>query len=725
MKKKLLFPFLWMIFILPFSMSLHAQNPTYLCELRNDVQVSSTVFEFDIYLLQTGGTSFEYAAGQFGILINPAVKNGGTITATILAGSSDPTLVATNQNPISINFLDASSCVRIAGRVPPGSGFGAIISATSPGTKICRVRLTNTVPFAQFQPNLTWTTNLIYPTIVNAYVAGLNTNITVYASHTTSNLANLTMNQSTWNGAVSNDWSTAGNWSAGIPLATTGVIIPAAMPNMPIVNTDPLTPATCNTLTINTGATLTIAAGKALTATGATTNNGTFTIASDATGTGSFIDNGTITGTGVFHAMNYLTGAGGATPNGRYWYISTPIPSATSLVFAASGPNRLWSYSEAPTQGYTEILTDAVNLNPLQGYVARLGATTTIDFTGTTLNTGNYGSAGNLTRSAVSVYDGFNLVSNPFPSAIDFGVAGTGLTRTNLDNTIWFRSAGNFSTYNWSTGIGIPVTTTQYIPAMQSFWVLVSAGQTNGTLMVNNTARVHNSQTFYKKLTATNVFRMEAHRDGFSDEAVVCFFPSALESYENYDSQKMFSPDIDYPQIYTLTSDNINVAINGESLLSASEDRVVNVGFKTNIAGQHSIIATNLTEFDPSISVYLEDTQLSTMQDMRANNTYTFSSSATDDISRFKLHFGLLTTGINTIENESASIYSADNTIYVNVKNNINGTIEVIDMLGKKIISQPATQGLNILQPNVDPGIYIVKVQNNNLITTQKITLSK
>ena len=195
MKVKHLFGLLWTMLLIHVSMSTQAQNPTYLCELRNDVQVSSTVFEFDIYLLRTGAIPFEYAAGQYGILINPLIKNGGVITASIVAGSSDPALVATSQNPTSINFLDVSNCIRIAGRVPPGAGNGAIISNTIPGTKVCRVRLTNTVAYGQYSPNLTWTTTLIYPTQINAYVGGVNTAIMVPASQTTNNLVNPVLNQ--------------------------------------------------------------------------------------------------------------------------------------------------------------------------------------------------------------------------------------------------------------------------------------------------------------------------------------------------------------------------------------------------------------------------------------------------------------------------------------------------------------------------------------------------
>jgi hypothetical protein len=188
--KKIIYRLLMLVLVLvsQLSLSLQAQIPTYLCELRNDVLVSGNIFEFDIYLLRTGVTTFEYAAGQYGIIINPLIKNGGVITASIVAGSSDPALVAKNQNPTNISFLEVSNCIRIAGRIPPGTGNGTLISNLSPGMRVCRVRLTNTVSFGLFLPNLTWTTNTIYPTQINAYVGGLNTAIMVNASQTTNNL---------------------------------------------------------------------------------------------------------------------------------------------------------------------------------------------------------------------------------------------------------------------------------------------------------------------------------------------------------------------------------------------------------------------------------------------------------------------------------------------------------------------------------------------------------
>src|SRR5437870_4778223 len=55
-----------------------SQAPTYSCYLTNEALVSPTVYQFDIYLLSTGGSQMQYAAGQWGITVNPTVANGGT-----------------------------------------------------------------------------------------------------------------------------------------------------------------------------------------------------------------------------------------------------------------------------------------------------------------------------------------------------------------------------------------------------------------------------------------------------------------------------------------------------------------------------------------------------------------------------------------------------------------------------------------------------------------------
>jgi hypothetical protein len=131
-----------------------AQVPTsYLVSLRNDVQPSPMTFQFDIYLQNTDLVNiFELDIYQLGILVNPAIVNGGTITPSIVAGSSQLNLI--QQPTTGITF--ASNCIKLANPGIPTHGSGTIIPTTSPGLRIATIQLNNSVPFAQASPNLTF-----------------------------------------------------------------------------------------------------------------------------------------------------------------------------------------------------------------------------------------------------------------------------------------------------------------------------------------------------------------------------------------------------------------------------------------------------------------------------------------------------------------------------------------------------------------------------------------
>lgn len=486
-------------------------------------------------------------------------------------------------------------------------------------------------------------------------------------------------------------------------------------------------------LNILSPATLTIPVDGELTVTGNTnivTANGLI-IQSNATTTGSFLNTGTITGTAS--VQKYL-------PGNRWWYVGSPISNAEA---SALGPlsilpntdTRLFSWNET-TGAYLNITDGTTPLAVLSGYPYK-------NYAGLDLNTavfaGNLnnapagmpiGTINNLTRTVTGIHDGYNLISNPFPSAINLGdnlAPGDntpGLTMTNLEPTMWFRNNSTFATYNWTSGIGSPVTTTQFVPEMQAFWMRVAPGNSNGTFSIDNQARVHNNQSFYKKDAETNVFRIEALNGASKDETVVYFNSNAQNSSDAFDSEKMFATDEDYPQVFTLTGDNLQVAINGENEISEGEDRIVPLGFLTNQAGIFTLNANNINDFQSDISVYLEDVVLATIQDLRLTNSYTFTSGIVNNSDRFRLHFGTMASGVEENASNSVAIYAYSNNIYINTPQS-NSLVEVYDILGNLVYSQLSKSGMNTVSANFGSGIYMVKVQSNGNVKTEKVVISK
>ncbi|MFZ4707278.1 MAG: hypothetical protein ACOYMF_14830, partial [Bacteroidales bacterium] len=189
MKKNLLFRSLWMLLFILFFTAARAQNPEYTCQLINAAQVSTKIFEFDIQLTSTNaGITFEYASAQYGITVNPLLKNGGTITVAFSGGSAGATsgLPTTNQ-PNTIIWSAAQNCIKVTAKTPTPGCFIPV----APGVRVVRVKLTNTVDFpANTTPNLTWSFTVTpYKSDINAYVGGINTAVTVpaYYSNQTGN----------------------------------------------------------------------------------------------------------------------------------------------------------------------------------------------------------------------------------------------------------------------------------------------------------------------------------------------------------------------------------------------------------------------------------------------------------------------------------------------------------------------------------------------------------
>ncbi len=205
MKHKL--PFLLMFTYLSI-VTAHAQS--FECRVESEIfSPSDTSFYFDVKLYATGATTtWEYATGVFNINMNSAFRNSGTITATIVAGSSELNAV---QVPTSVTYNATNNYVTIAAKTPPGAGAGTII--TQAGLRLIRMRLKNTVAFSKTAaPNLAfrWATP--------------NTNITAYVGSVNTPIANNTVTTGQKNCKTPNYWNGI-SWNKGLPLDTTDATI--------------------------------------------------------------------------------------------------------------------------------------------------------------------------------------------------------------------------------------------------------------------------------------------------------------------------------------------------------------------------------------------------------------------------------------------------------------------------------------------------------------------
>jgi hypothetical protein len=177
MKNKFLLSTLFLILIVGIYIPVsYSQVPTYTCTLANDtVYAPGNVYEFDVYILRTGTVAFELAGFQIGLTYDTLALNGGTITATWVAGKTDAIFHSNEQLHIPAQY--SAGIIRVASFLPPGHGTGTIIPNTAPGGRIGRLRLTNSVSFTSHPLSVNWTFST-YPSKISAYVTAKDTDIT-------------------------------------------------------------------------------------------------------------------------------------------------------------------------------------------------------------------------------------------------------------------------------------------------------------------------------------------------------------------------------------------------------------------------------------------------------------------------------------------------------------------------------------------------------------------
>ncbi|MEA2042776.1 MAG: endonuclease [Bacteroidota bacterium] len=467
----------------------------------------------------------------------------------------------------------------------------------------------------------------------------------------------------TWTGTTSSDWFNTNNWNlVRTPSYSSSVIVGAAATNMPIID-DPLSngdEAGVYDLTIESGADVSIATSGKMTIQNQVTLSSAdqFTIKSDDIGTGSLI----LKGSGFEATVERYVQAN------QWHYMCSPLTQIPVSTYTVGGNTNLFSYNEANADywntttvyGTTGWTSEAGNtyLPTNKGYLFNRYTlpATTLTQSGGILQTSdktytiayNVSGTGAVNQDGVTqdwtYFDGWNLVGNPFTSAIDWDA----VTKTDVEAGMYCYDdvQGKYQYYISGGGdspwdIGLTVNNaSSIIPGGQGFMVKANSG--GGTLTIPEAARVHSSQAFWKnEKTAPNIIRLEIEKDGYTDETLIRTLPDesgVTDAHDgNYDAYKMFSWDNTKPQLYSRTADGSSIfAIN--SLTEISGHRIVPLSLYIGETGDYQI---NLTENNfENMHLWIEDLHTETNINLLNQNSFTFSQAAEDNSNRFLLHFG-------------------------------------------------------------------------------------
>jgi hypothetical protein len=501
---------------------------------------------------------------------------------------------------------------------------------------------------------------------------------------------------SRWKGT--GPWTTTANWSNGIPGDSTEAIIETGTVNI-------FSNAVTKKMTINSGSICTLEPDFSLTVHHEFTNEGTFHLKSDTSGSGSVIVGGNVAGTGAYQIERHLDFSAGF-PH----LVSTPVNDVTAAVFNGLLTEK---YSESASVWTALIPSDI--LQPGFGYRVSGANSATIVFSGL-FNTTDVIPDNILYTSSLSpVLRGLNCVGNPYPSAIQWTQGDW--TKTHLDASIYIWDGYKY--VNWNGTIGS--LTDGIIPQMQGFFIKAN-GQGAG-LKIPASSRIHSNQPFYKnseELENVLVMKLEKTDDALHyDEAYVNILTGSTGGFDSqFDAYKLYGNPL-FPELFTLGSDDSELSINTQP-----DYQQIPVEFHTSGPGSYKITFTGIETFEPSQPLYFEDKKAGVVINIRNINPFVFNSDSTPETGRLILYFQ--TIGI--AENQAAplNIWIADHILYIHSTSQ-QASVRQIDLYnpaGQRLFSEQEPVVPAVIKLNESfYGLYIVRISTNNGIYTKKIII--
>ena len=213
-----------------------------------------------------------------------------------------------------------------------------------------------------------------------------------------------------------------------------------------------------------------------------------------------------------------------------------------------------------------------------------------------------------------------------------------------------------------------------------------------------------------------------------SDPAVIYFDDVATEKFDKeYDALKLMNTDKAVPNLYTISSDALNLSINA---LPGSTDSVstIPVGIKTEQSGIVNFSVANLNSIPYSLKVYFQDAQTRQIHDLRLDPNYRVQLNAGKFDNRFSLLFSLKDIDVQTYFQNSLSAFYSNGKLTYQLKGfvpNSKGSL-IVSNIGGQVLNRSNFTGSDTheIQLVLIPGIYIISTSTENGRLSKKLVVN-
>lgn len=386
-----------------------------------------------------------------------------------------------------------------------------------------------------------------------------------------------------------------------------------------------------NTGKVNVQSALQITGGLKIVAGEFNAGAGNVTLVSNQTSTAYLQEiegNGSVTG--QVHVQRWISAAR------KYRYMSSPVANLTVAAFQnyipvtgpftgantnATAPS-MFSYTEPAGYSRYPVTSNTEMFEKGRGYsIFNFYGTNPITLT--TLGTPYQGSWTYTLTDTTGGNDGWNLVGNPYASAIQWNNVAGNWTRTNVSATVHVpdNTSGTlfYKTYDAATGEG--TLTNGIIAPGQAFWVQSTAA--SPVLTITEKAKRTNSSTYYREEAPVNSFTVFVNSSTAQDPAYVILgqYSDAFEA--NADGRKRKN---DVLNLSTRSTDNVELVFN--KVADSFCEKQIGLTLENVVPGNYSLSFANVSTLRGVGEIILTDNFTQTSIVVNDSEAYTFSVTA-------------------------------------------------------------------------------------------------
>lgn len=448
-----------------------------------------------------------------------------------------------------------------------------------------------------------------------------------------------------------------------------------------------------------------------------------------------------------------------------YTYWSSPVQSNTLFQLSPLTMSDKYYRFNPITNTWVSLAGGASVMEPGRGYIVRAPQGWAVNNASSGVYSGQFNGVPNNGVISATIQKGvgtYNLIGNPYPSAIDVdsfltdpanaGIVNgtvylwshnTAISSTIPGNAVYNYTADDYAKYNLTGGVrtassaltggSIPL---GVIASGQGFFIEAATGLANGTYSVNfnNKMRIAGNNTdFYRAnqqghastavLEKNRLWITISNAQGAYNQTLLGYITNATNGTDAlFDGKPWEAGNV--VSLYSVNGADV-YSIQGRALPFTAAD-VVPLGYKATIAGNFTLALENFDGLFQSQNVYLLDKSTNVVQDLKTSS-YTFASAIGTFNDRFEIRYTNNTLSVtNPLANTTGfTSYVDDNQLFIKASNELI-SVTLYDLLGRAVFSSGTIDAADYKTPtlNLQHQVLVVKaVFENGTVVSKKVIM--